>query len=177
MQNLSALIKIMTIHSSHKVRFITPPNTLKTKVGHGGIDKALIKKSQKLIENVEINFLPYAQDFIKKFSIAIKEAIKDSSDFEATRESLVAPIMQLKANGGMFRYILVSDIADIALQFLDNLSEINKDGIDVLKAHENTITVIINSNLKGDGGKEGYALVKELHSACNRYFKKYKPPE
>ena len=81
--------------------------------------------------------------------------------------------MHLKANGGMFQYHLISDIADICLQFLEAIEEYNDEAIEIIKAHEQTIQIILDNKLKGNGGKEGYELVKELHQACSRYFKKH----
>ena len=159
--------------SSGKVRFINPPNTLKTKVGTGGIDESLLKKSQQFIDNAQVDFMPYAERYLKQLGDCTRLLKKGPDDPKPAQEKMIGAIMQLKAHGGMFQYQLLSDVADIALQFLESIEGINQDALTVLQAHENTIKVIINSNLKGDGGREGYALVKELDSACQRYFSKH----
>ncbi|GJL85233.1 MAG: hypothetical protein DHS20C02_10080 [Micavibrio sp.] len=157
---------------SATARFIKPPNILKQKVGVGGIDESLLDQSQEYIENTDLDFAPIAQQFLKEFSSYIKKA--RTAKGEINKEKLVRPIMQLKANGGMFRYQLLTDVADICLQFLEGIEGLNKDAIEVLAAHEKTLELIILHQLKGDGGGEGYALVKELDKACKRYFKKHK---
>lgn len=160
--------------TNKKPRFIKPPNILRQKVGTGGIDEKLLGKSQEFIDKAEIDFVPLAEGFLKEFSALIKEARK-SNNFKENREKIILPIMHLKANGGMFQYQLVSEVADIALQFLESIEDdhVNSDTFDVLSAHENTIKIIIASKLKGNGGREGFALVKELDKACKRYFSKY----
>jgi hypothetical protein len=158
--------------SKKEPRFIKPPNILKQKVGTGSIDETLLEKSQAAINNPKIDFIPYAQQFLKQFSEFAKEA-RTNDNFKEAKEKIIGPVMQLKANGGMFQYQLVSDVADIALQFLETVETGNKDTFDVIKAHEKTIQVIIANKLKGDGGREGYALIKELDHACQRYFSKY----
>ncbi len=155
-----------------KPRFIKPPNILKQKVGNGGIDEQLLERGQEAINTTEFDFIPYAQAFLKQLSDFAKEA-RSNDNFSAAKEKMIRPVMQLKANGGMFRYQLVSDVADIALQFLESVDTANDDTFDVLKAHEKTINIIITNKLKGDGGREGYALIKELDKACQRYFSKY----
>ncbi len=161
---------------SKKARFITPPNLLKQKVGFGGIDPKLVEKSQHFINTATYDFKPHAHVFLKELQDGIEGAKAAPEDIDI--ELLIAPVMQLKANGGMFRYQLVSDISDIALQFLEFIDRLNEDAIKVLQAHENALAAIVNSALKGDGGKEGYALVKELDSVRTRYFKKHpKRPE
>lgn len=160
--------------STQKPRFIRPPNILKQKVGFGGIDEKLLEQSQHLIDNTELDFTPYAKDYLEALSQAIQEVKVGSFSIEEARDKVIKPVMQLKANGGMFRYQLISEIADIALQFLESVDVINDDSIDVLKAHQKTMDIIIHNKLKGSGGKEGYALVKELDGACKRYFSRHK---
>jgi hypothetical protein len=160
-----------------KPRFIKPANVLKQKVGHGGIDEKLLEKSQHFIENNGLDFAPYAEQYLKNLTAAIKELKVGKFTLDEAKDKLVQPVMQLKANGGMFKYRLVSDIADIALQFIESVAEINDDTIEVLKAHQKTLSIIIQNKLQGDGGREGYALVKELDQACKRYFSRYKRAE
>lgn len=161
--------------SNQKVRFIKPPNKLKAKVGSGGIAPALLEKAQEVISNNNVDFIPMAQGFLDKIA-------KVKSDFEKNndkkdKEALASLVMQLKASGGMFQYQLVSEVADSCLHFVENCEDFNKDAFAVLQAHENTIKIIIKNKLKGDGGKEGYALVTELHKASKRFFSKHQTEE
>lgn len=161
--------------SPPKVRFITPPNHLKNKVGHGGIDKSLIDKAQKAIDECEIDISDMTRELIKEIGTHIENYSAENQN--ETREKLIEPIMQLKANGGMFQYHLLSDVANIALQFLEAIDELNTDGLAVIKAHERSLDGIVSNNLKGYGGKEGDALISELDKACRRYFGKHGAPE
>lgn len=155
-----------------KAKFTKPPNIFKKKVGSGGINEVLLVKSQEAIDKSAFDFTPYARQFLEQIAAAVKAA-KSKDDVKDAKEKLIAPIMQLKANGGMFRYQLLSDIANIALQFLESVEEINGDTFDVIKAHENTLKIIITNKLLGRGGREGTALITELENACQRYFTKY----
>lgn len=157
-----------------KTKFIRPPNTLKQKAGNGGIPESLIRQAQVVMENFESDFRPEARRLVNALDAALKEAeaaVRDERDF--SRESLIHPVMQLKAAGGMFKYELISDVADICLQFMENITEYNKDTFEVIKIHKTTIQTILSNNLRGNGGKEGYALVQELHRACVRYSRRY----
>jgi len=157
-----------------KPKFITPPNHLKMKVGNGGIAEEKLQKAQELMENFQVNFKPDAQKLSSELgrqTKTITELIKKDKSFE--KDKMVMPIMQLKANGGMFQYQLLTDVADICLQFMETVDEFNPEAMDIIKAHENAIQLIIKNELKGNGGAEGYALVQELHKACKRYFKRF----
>ncbi len=163
---------------SKKPRFIKPLNILKQKVGIGGIDEMLLVKSQEYIEKIEVDYIPYAEQYLRDFSAQIREAKQNG--LASNSEKMIAAIMQLKASGGMFRYHLISEVSEIALRFLEDIdaAKANPDTFEVLAAHENTLRVIVSNKLKGGGGKEGFALIQELDQACKRYFEKYKkePP-
>jgi len=157
-----------------KPRFINPPNKLKEKVGHGGIPSDLLTKGQEYIEKNPVDFEPYAEKFIKRIEKDLEKALElQKKDQQKAIDILSQPVMELKANGGMFQYQLISMIADVLLKFLDTVKTIDKDVIAIIKAHNNTLGIIINNKLKGDGGPEGAALTNELHSACQRYHKKH----
>ncbi len=164
----------MANNQNSVAKFITPPNVLKQKVGVGGIDESILDKSQQFIENTNLDFGPIANDFLKEFSSHIKKASDGKTNPDKAKDNMVGPIMQIKANGGMFRYQLLSDVADICLQFLEGIEGLNKDALEVVIAHEKALEMILKHQLRGDGGGEGYALVKELDKACRRYFKKHK---
>jgi len=158
-----------------KARFINPPNRLKMKVGGGGIPESRIQQAQQIIHNFEMDFRPEAKKLAATLDKATNDAVANIKQNQTiNKEQMIHPIMQLKANGGMFKYRLLTDVADICLQFMEAVNDYNDEAIEIIKAHENAIQMIIQNDLKGDGGQEGYALVQELHKACARYFKKYK---
>ena len=94
----------MARKSSGDVRFIKPPNKLKQKVGTGGIDEKLLDKAQHYIEKADLDFVPYAQKFLKELSDYAREARKSNDNHKEAKNKLIGPVMQLKANGGMFKY-------------------------------------------------------------------------
>jgi hypothetical protein len=157
--------------SSKKARFINPPNRIKTKVGSGGLSENLIERAQYHIETAEVEYEPEAQKHLKEIGDVIAR-LKAEKGLHPV-DPLINPVMQLKASGGMFRYQLVSDVADIALNFIESLKAVNEAALDVVQAHLHTIHIIMNHKLKGSGGKEGFALIKELDNACQRYYSKY----
>jgi len=88
------------------------------------------------------------------------------------RSELIKPIMELKANGGMFKYDLVGKLAGIMLSFLEHISEFNSDALEIINAHEKTLSLIIAKTMNGNGGDLGKTLITELEGACDRYYRK-----
>ncbi|MCB1650579.1 MAG: hypothetical protein KDI46_00845 [Alphaproteobacteria bacterium] len=166
--------------TKQKVRYINPPNILKGKAGNGGLPETTLIAAQRVIARFRVNFEPEAKGFLQQIKDARQEIHKKNknkgsnvkaSDVEHFK--ILSPVMQLKANGGMFHYQLISDVADICLQFVESIKEYDAEVLEIIEAYENTIDVILENKLRGDGGPEGYELVMELHKACKRYFKKH----
>ncbi len=159
-----------------RAEILFPPNTLKAKVGSGGIDEKLILKAQKVIEETKIDFLPIGQRYLA----ALQEGMRttQSSRGRVDDESLIAtmlyPAMQLKANGGMFGYPLVTAVAARLIRFLEQIHDTNDDALGVVSGFVDTLTAIL---LMGEGNRKILDHTSDLHAAlddaCTRYFEKH----
>ncbi len=157
---------------ARKPVFITPPNRLKEKVGSGGILPHLLQKGQNYLDNNVIDFTPFAWDYLSSLKTYIG-AIKPEQSPQTTLTEITRTVMQLKANGSMFHYQLISMISDVLLRFLENVKKVDSDFLDIIKVYMKILTIVIEKKLTGSGGNEGYLLTEELHQACERYNKKY----
>lgn len=156
-----------------KVKYHTPANMLKKKVGTGGLDPHILQTAEEFINSNQVDFTPHGEKILERLAGAIKTAKRSDRAERDVINTIAGPIMELKANGAMFRYFLVSEVADVMLNFLENIAELNDDAFEIINVHQKTLEVILKSRLQGDGGKEGKALAQELYDACNRYRKKY----
>lgn len=78
-------------------------------------------------------------------------------------------VMQLKANAAVFHYRLVGNLAQVMLGFLESLTHIDDNALEIVDAHHKTLNAIIAKQMKGDGGQHGQELQQELIRACERY--------
>ncbi len=158
--------------------FITPPNMLKNKVGNGGLSDSILNRAQELLENNTEDFRPLADIYLQQMENGIKTARSASATNEKDIERLIAgilyPCMQLKANGGMFHYPLVTNIAHIFVQFMEVVERLDEETLEIAQAFYTSVKIVVNGQIKGDGGIKGTALINELNSACERYFEKHK---
>ena len=157
-----------------KAEFIQPPNLIKEKVGSGGLGDDILEKAQALLENNTVDFTPLAEMYLGGLMKGI-EASKDSStadDKEYLISMMLYPAMQLKANGGMFHYPLVTDVADRLIQFLEVIDEPDLESIEIVLAFHTTIRAVVHGKIMGNGGDHGRELLSALNSACIRYFEK-----
>lgn len=155
------------------VEFIVPPNTLKQKVGSGGLSNEILEKAQKLLENNTVDFQPLAEMYLGSLMKGIESAQNTpNQDAEYLITTMLYPAMQLKANGGMFKYPLVTRMADKLIQFLEVIPTPNPEAVEIVLAFHTTIRAVVLGKISGDGGTHGNELLAALNDACTRYFEK-----
>ena len=158
-----------------KAEFFNPPNHLKLKVGTGGLTENILNKAQALLESNTVDFTPLAEMYLDAMLKGVEQARTPIPELD--RETIIGAIlfpgMQLKANGGMFHYQLVTRIADHFIQFMEVIESVDPDALEIILAFHTTIRAIILGKIKGDGGKRGEELMDALTDACHRYFEKH----
>lgn len=153
--------------------FLKPENALKEKVGEGGIPAFVIKRCQEYLESNPVDFTPYATKNLDSLKELYKHVEKSTLDEATAKGKITNIVMQLKSNGSMFHYQLISMISDVMLRYLANVTVLNQDFLEILGMFMRVLDVILTKRLTGNGGREGYALTQELHNACLRYYSKY----
>lgn len=160
-----------------KAEFVKPPNYLKKKVGSGGLPEHTIEKAQRIMDQDMLEeFEPMARQHLKELMGGIK-FIKQNRlnlDKETLIAGLIYPTLQLRANGKMFGYSVVTQIAAKLIQFLEVIDYPDDEVLQIAIAFHTSINIILHKKLIGMGGKEGQALFVELDEVCKRYFVKYR---
>ncbi len=153
---------------------ITPPNSIKSKVGSGGLPVEIIQRAQMSIEDNKQEFEPTAEIYLNALSEMIVKCQRGEFSGERAIAALISPAMQLKSQGSMFKYPLLTEVGSILVNFLEVIKRLDNDAYDVIVAHKITIQAILAGRLQGDGGQQGRALVDALKSACIRYFQAHR---
>ncbi len=157
--------------------FYPPQVDLKHKVGSGGLSKETVKKAQIVINENKTDFrdvaAPYMSVLNDGISKAKKDASRSNSDVEIIIENILFPAMQLKANGEIFHYPIVTVIGDRLLKFLERINKVDKPSIEIVDAFEASINLIFKKELRGPLTNDGIEIIKELDAACKRFFEKY----
>ncbi len=156
-----------------KAKFHTPQNNLRLKAGYGGIDPQVMERAEEYIKTNDLDFTDLAKSILDRLEKAVEAVKRDDHRSKEGINRLVGPVMEMKANGAMFKYGLLTDVADIALDFLENADYLNDDAFNIVDVHCRTFSIIVNNKLKGFGGAQGGVLIKELQEACARYHKKH----
>jgi len=156
---------------SSLAQLIVPPRKLKEKVGSGGLDKSIIVRAQHLLESNTIDFKPIGSHLLRALDQAIQDVRSGKLRGKAALQNLLYPVMELKAQGTMFHYPLITDISDTLIHFLEARTEINDDVLTLVGGYKMAATAIFSRGLKGSGGTAGNELRTALTDAYNRFYK------
>jgi hypothetical protein len=158
-----------------RAEFIRPPNTLRAKVGTGGLSEDILQKAENLLTSLSVDFAPLAEIYLENLikGVELAKSASMSEDPEYIIATMLYPAVQLKANGGMFKYDLVTKIADKLIQFLETIDQPDIEVVEIVMAFHSAIRALIAGRVSGSGGQKGAELFKALDQACTRYFEKF----
>lgn len=160
-----------------KPEFITPRNVLKNKLGDGGLNSRVIELAQRMIDQAGVDFLPLGQRFLVGLQEGMRVAAtsRGQMDDEALINTMLFPAVQLKANGGMFGYPLVTAVAGRLVRFLEYVTEVNNDMLEVVSGFVTALQalMLLSGSQKREPEPQGVELYKALDEACARYFARY----
>mgnify|MGYP001628251483 FL=1 len=160
------------MQETKKPKVIKANYMLQAKVGAGPLDAQKVDACQKVIDNNDVDFAPMAKDILDRLANAIDNARTGKTDLKQAVQEMTEPVMELKANAGLFRYDLIGNLANVMLSFLESVKTMDKTMIEIVDAHHKTLTAIVMKKMQGDGGKYGKQLEQELKDACLRYYQK-----
>lgn len=152
--------------------FITPPNLIKAKVGSGGLNKEVLDKAQDVMKSYVKDYPPVAALDLMKLSEAIKEHQDGNLETADARKKIQTAAIDLKSNGAMFNYPIVSRMAHSLLNFVENIRYIDADVVEIIMAHHNSIKAVIDSRQSGDVDDAGEMLIGALTGAVSRYYRR-----
>ncbi len=153
-----------------KARIISANYDLQNRVGAGPLDEKKVQRAEEVIQNNTVDFKPMALGFLQELIDGTNTAKQSDLPLKDRLAAMTRPVMNLKANAGMFGYTLVTKLTNVMLGFLEHIDDLDKDAVEIVAAHHATLTLIVTRSMKGDGGPDGDALVKELTEACKRYY-------
>ena len=150
---------------------LTPPNIMRQKMGSGGVDTRALVMAQSFLESNTVNFKPIGIALVFALDEGLRNSKNGGVEGEAALEVMLYPAAQLKAQGAMFHYHLVTRIADILVTFLETVEGVDNDVFEIVEAHQTAFLYILGNNISGHGGAHEKTLQGSLLDACGRYYK------
>lgn len=146
-------------------KFITPPNTLKAKVGPptpGGVDLEALERAEAIIANLTDSYLEWVQEDLNKIQAAYEAMAAAGAKTKADLDKVFHVAHDIKGQGGSFGYNLMTVVGNQLCRFLEKKESLTPSEIQAVKVHIDTMKLIIAQKMTGDGGAEGTKLLKGL---------------
>ena len=153
--------------SRKEVQYITPPNNLRQKQKLAGvtgtIDGVWIDAAEKSMTNARFDYLEAVSDDLNRLTAAYEAAYKDRDNRPDRVKELYAIVQMIKGQGSSFGYPLISNVGAQLARFMedcgDNLTDAQMEGV---KVHVETLRLIMQQKMEGDGGPMGQKIVAGL---------------
>ena len=152
-------------------KLVEPKNILKEKAGDGGFNTEDIKKAQKAIEENDVDFKPIAQKLLQGVGTTIQDIRSKGAYNQACLGQVLDPLMQLRAQGALFKYPSITMISDVVVNFLDTENTIDNDVVEIIVAYQKAAEALLGLGVKDEADKVCKTLASELTQACVRYQK------
>lgn len=140
-----------------------------SKIGPGELDPETIARSQRVMDENRIDFVPLARKYLAELEEDIAKIKGIENVTPRHLRDISASVMQIKANARIFKYDRLGDLAAVMLNFIENLKEIDREVLSIIEAHDRSLRLLVDREISGDGGNIGLTFQKELEDVCVRY--------
>jgi hypothetical protein len=164
--------------SKHKVRYFRLRNRLKDKAGigvtgGGGFAVEALEAAMKEIDKFSDDYPDFVAGYIKKL-LTLHRACKEKEESHRQRDfrSINEIAHDMCGQGGTFGYPIITTVAKSLHEFTGKGAGRADDHLEVIKAHIDTMHVVIRERVEGDGGQVGSELLGALDAAIKKFSKR-----
>ena len=151
---------------TEKVEKITPPSTLKAKVGTGGpgaVSPEVLERAEKVISDLAESYVEWAREDMANLTAAFDDL---AAAAEGSRKEHLERIFHIahdmKGQGGSFDYNLITVIGHGLCRFIEGREDVGPAGIEAIQLHIESMRVVLAKEIKGEGGSVGDQLLDGL---------------
>lgn len=151
------------------------PNYLKQKMGSNAqhrpfvlLDDVLSSAEQHLKREAD-GFLDWAKGYLDRLSRQVSDAKQVSNERAGQFEEINLIAHELRGQGGTFGYPLITVFGKSLYDVTKAPCRQDDAGLEIVKAHIDTMRAVLREKIEGDGGEMGQALFKALKMAITKY--------
>ncbi|MFP6742634.1 MAG: hypothetical protein VCD33_13570 [Alphaproteobacteria bacterium] len=152
-----------------KAEIIEPPESrVKLRADFDGfkIDEAALARAEIVIESMGNDYLARAADEIRNLDDLYAAALGTDGNRDEMIGEVAIIAHNLMGNGTSFGYDLMTAIGASLYDFCRSADTIGNAQFDVIRVHIGALKVVVDGNLKGDGGERGAEMVAMLQRAA-----------
>lgn len=151
-------------------------NRLAAKVGGqpGGeipkLDVEVLAKVEEKISEMSGDYSTWVADEIRKLDESLLKLKEPGANLRSLMARINRGAHEMRGQGGIFGYPLITEFSKSLFQYTNkSVQAISDNEYELLKAHIDTIKVIIAEKVEGDGGETGRALLAGIQAAIKKY--------
>lgn len=155
------------------IRYFRPPNHLKLKAGlgenggEGGFTYGAIDNAERELVATKEAVVDQLIDIVDVLQRILQEAT-DTSDRKEHFERINRLARQMGIQGETFSYSLLTTIGKSLHHFTRTGVPTDETSLELVKAHIDSLTVVLRNRISGDGGAVGQELVSQLQAAIRK---------
>lgn len=162
-----------------KVRYYRFKNKLKDKTAGLGVDSQAVNaldpeamaRAEAALSEMSEEYPDWVKTIIDKLAAQHRSAVDTPHERRGSFEKIRRIAHDMKGQGGTFGYPLITDFASSLYDFTGPNVGMTDNHVEIIKAHIDSMRVVINERIEGDGGENGQLLKKGLHQAIEKYTK------
>ena len=166
---------IYKLYGIYKPRVIKAEKALRSKIGpRAKITDDQIASAQKIIDQPEIDFKPYALEYVQKIEDAVNAARQVSYMQGDDYYKITIPLTQIKGQATMFGNVVASIISARILKFMEHYQRLDEDVFKIMDVYIQSVRLSYHSRLFTLEQSDAHTLLSELDYAIDRYHTKFK---
>ena len=128
-----------------------------------------LAKAQEVINSHKDSFLEWVMKDVSTLEETYKNAVANQVDRSAEISKLARTAFIIKSQAGTFGFDLATRIAKSLDDFCNHHPAPTADHMVVIRKHIDTLSVIFQKHITGDGGKIGTELQQSLQKLVAKY--------
>lgn len=158
----------MTERSRYEI--IKPPNLMAAKVPRSGGPKLneIVAKAEVALDGLKDEFHGWIKADLEQLQVCLDEASKTPNVAREAVHDMFNLAHQIRGKSGTFDFPLLSKIAASLCAFIEADEARAARKIDLLSLHVDAMQVVINQEVRGDGGEIAQQVVASLMAAVEK---------
>jgi chemotaxis protein histidine kinase CheA len=134
------------------------------------IDPEAMARAEEALQAMSEDYPDWVSKLIDKLYDQHRRAVENPIERKPRFDEISKIAHDMKGQGGTFGYPLMTDFAESLYGFTNHRKNIEDSHVEVVKAHIDSMRVIIISRLSGDGGENGQLLKSGLQQAIKKHM-------
>jgi CheY-like chemotaxis protein len=175
-QVIHARSNIRTLREDVRAIYFRPANRLRDKLGPNALrgqidfDPLVIQAAENRIQEMVGDYAVWVKNYLDTMTRSYKALVKREEEPKQHIVNINQIAHELRGQGGIFDYPLITSFGKSLYDAtLDTRGKVTDNRLKLIEAHIDALRVVFSKQVRGDGGKVGAELLKDIERAVRKY--------